>query len=124
MNYILAIKHRADELNEMGHKYLDPLPFMDNHVIIARLFDIARQIDASPGENPEWVDQAMDGHIPYAARPRNGSLYMALGTAIVAKDALLRNFLEVQEGREENLLTFRCVAEQEVVDKYSDFSDG
>jgi len=120
MHYFEAIKHRADELNLQGRQYLDRLPFMHNEAVCERLWEIAQAIDAAPGENPDWVDSAMDGWIPFSTLPRNGSLYFALGYAMVAQDARLRNLLEVAEGRETEELDLATLAEQEIVDRYSD----
>lgn len=119
MNYFSAIKKRADELNLMGEDYLDKLPFMNNEEICQRLWEIAWEIEKSDQENPEWVDMTLDGFIPYSSIPRNGSLYFSLGRAVVAQDALLRNLLEVAEGRETKELSFNFIAEKEVVESYS-----
>ena len=94
MNYFEAISHRADELNVEGQSYLDRLPFMDNEAVCERLYELAVEIDEQPGENPDWVDSTLDGHIPFGSVPRNGSLFFTMGFAVSANDARLRNLLE------------------------------
>jgi hypothetical protein len=118
--YFSAISKRADELNAIGQTYLDKLPFMSNDAICQRLWDIAWEIDAAGGENPDWVESTLDSHIPYGVIPRGGSLYFSLGFAAVANDACLRNLLEVAEGRETEKLDLATVAEKEVVESYCD----
>ena len=118
MCYISAIEKRCDELTALGQAYLDKLPFMDNIKIIERLYEIAFKINKSDEENPEWVDMAVDGHLWYSRPPRPGSMYKSLAYSVVAQDAKLRNLLEYAEGREDTLLDFPIMAEEEIVDAY------
>jgi hypothetical protein len=76
-------------------------------------------LGAEPGENPWWVNEVCDGHIPFSSIPSNRSLYFTLGWAITANDACLRNLLEIAEGRETMELTLSTLAEKEVVEQYS-----
>lgn len=117
MNYFAAISRRADELNQLGEKYLQKLPFMSNHKICKRLWAIAAKIDKSTETNPDWVDSTLDHSIPFASPPRNGSLYFSLGFAITAQDAKLRNLLEVAEGRDSEL-NLAVLAEKDIVESY------
>ena len=123
MDYFSAIKRRADELNEEGKKYLSNLPFMSNQDVLDKLWKIANEkydYDRwckSFDNCPWWVDAIFDGLAPYG-ECNNGSLYYMLGRAVVAEDALLRNLLEIAEGRESKELELCCVAEKEIVDKY------
>lgn len=118
MNYFDAISKRAAELDAIGQGYLDKLPFMSNGDVIKRLFEIAFEIDRSDQENPEWVDEAIDGFLPYSRVPKNGSIYFSLGWACTANDACLRNMLEVAEGRETDTLNLMTLAEKEIVESY------
>jgi hypothetical protein len=120
MNYFEAIRVRADELNERGQQYLDSLPFLSNQEVIPRLIDAAQKMRDKQGLDrcPDWVEWLLyDGVVPFSPR-RNGSLYYALGYAMVAADALLRHLLETVEGRTKTKLKLACLAEQDVVDRY------
>jgi len=118
MKYFAAISKRADELTVLGQEYLDALPFMSNEDVGQKIWDKAIEIDESDGENPEWVDEALDGFIPYYGVPRNGSIYFSLGFSPTAQDALLRNFMEHLLNQTEEL-KFPCLAEKDIVSSYT-----
>lgn len=123
MNYFQAIAARAEQLDELGRKYLDSLPFLPNDEVIQRIFVRAKQIFEEAEEDweavPDWVASTMDGWMPYATLPNNGSIYYSLGYSVVAHDAHLRNFLEIAEGRTDQRLDFPCLAEKEKVEEMS-----
>lgn len=121
MNYFETITDECNKLDELGQAYLDKLPFMDNDTVVQGIFKKAKEIFESHNENwetiPEWVANTMDGWMPYAGIPKTGSLFFSLGFSVVANDALLRNLLEVAEGREEKFLDFFNLVDKKVVDK-------
>jgi hypothetical protein len=118
MNYFAAISARCAELNEAGQRYLDQFDFIPNDEILQRIWDKAWEIDAQPGENPEWVDMTCDNCIPFGSVPNNGSIYYSLGWAETANDACLRNLLEIAEGRTTEELDLATLAEKEIVESY------
>lgn len=122
MKYFSAIVKRANELEELGKEYLSPLPFIPNEDVGDRIYNAVLKIwDKTEDKDslPDWIHTAYyDGYIPYGIECRNGSIYYSLGFSPTAKDAKLRNLLEIVEGREEKELDFSCVAEKEIVEKY------
>jgi len=117
MNYFKELARKANELEEKGNEYLKKLPFIDNETICERIHQIGLEIYKKNNEDfdkcPDWVSDCLDGAIPYGSVPKNRSLKISIGYSPVAQDALLRNFLEVLEGRESKLLDFKCIAEVE-----------
>ena len=124
MNYFKAITTRCEELDKLGQAYLDRFEFLPNDQVLDRIWAKAWELFEAAGKDfkkiPEWAASAVDGHIPYSAPPRNGSLYYLMGWSVVAQDAHLRNQLEIAEGRETKELDFPVLAEKEIVLKYSE----
>lgn len=114
MNYFEQLTKRCNQLNEKGNAYLDTLPFLPNDEVCDRIYKAAQRIFQEANEDwesiPDWVASAMDGWIPYAALPKNGSLHYSLGWAVASQDAHLRNLLERAEGRETKELNFPVLA--------------
>jgi hypothetical protein len=124
MGYFAAIVKRCSELDELGQNYLSRLEFLSRDAICERIWNKANTLFRAAGEDfdkvPDWVASTVDGYIPYSCMSRNGRLYYKLGYSVVAQDALLRNLLEIVEGRESIELDFPCVVEKQIVDKYCD----
>jgi hypothetical protein len=99
------LTRRVDSETKRAQAYLDALPFLPNDEVCERLCTKAWEIFEAHNEDfdavPWWVAQIADYHIPYGpSHTRNGSLAFAMGFSPVAKDARLRNLLEIAEGRE------------------------
>jgi hypothetical protein len=122
MNYFEAITHRCSELDTLGANYLNSFEFLPNDEVCQQIFKIAKSIFTKAGEDweavPEWVASTMDGWMPYASVPQNGSLYFSLGFSCVSQDAHLRNLLERAKGTETKELDFEVVADKKIVAKY------
>lgn len=121
MDYFKAISFRASQLDDLANAYLSKLPFLSNDQVLEKLWSKAKEIwkqngSDFNGKSPEWVENWMDGWIPYST-PQNGSLYFSLGWSVASQDAHLRNLLERAEGRETKELDFAILAEKEIVDK-------
>jgi hypothetical protein len=116
MNYFADLRKKREKLDRIAEAYLDTLPFLSNEKIMERIYRKASEIFEQSGRDwenvPEWVADTMDGWMPFASIPENGSLNFALGFSMIAQDARLRNMLEIAEGREpENcMLKFSTIA--------------
>ena len=117
MNIFQELVNKANELDRKGQEYLDKLPFIKSEDIAERIHQIGLEIYRKNNEDldkcPDWIMDLFDGCVPYYGVPRNGSLAFMMGYSPAAQDALLRNFLEVLEGRETELLDFKCIAKFE-----------
>lgn len=135
MNYFKALIKGAEELTERANEYLKDKPFISNDEVVKRIDKKVREVavesgileikpdgevwfneDVSWDELPWWAIEVLDGHIPYAATPNNGSLKFLLGFSPAALDANLRSLLEVAEGRASDLIELPTVAEVDIED--------
>lgn len=112
-DYLQQLMDGADELSAKGEAYLRNLPFLPNNEVAERIFKRAWEIFKASGEDfdavPDWVASSVDGTVPYASESRNGSLAYLMGYSPEARDARLRNLLEIAEGRETQELDFDFV---------------
>lgn len=125
-NYFESITEACDELDRQGNEYIDRFDFIPNDEICKRIWNAANKIFKDSGEEwnlvPEWVANTMDGWMPYANIPRNGSLFFSLGFSCVSQDAHLRNLLEIAEGRETKWLDFDCLVDKDELHKQLDLA--
>ncbi len=124
MNYFKAILKRCEEIDALAEKWLSKFDFIDSPTLCQSIYDKAWDIFEEANEDwdavPEWVAEVVDGHIPYAGIPENGSLFYSLGFSVISQDAHLRHFYETNVlGKSIVDLSFPVLAEEEIVMKYS-----
>jgi hypothetical protein len=114
--FFQILSDKCTELSDIAQKYLDTMPFITNEECSNRIWSWAcSQMDTDEngyfifnGKN-EFAEEIVDGGIPFAEPPRNGSLHYSLGWSITAQEANLRSLLEFLEGRQSEWVKFKCL---------------
>lgn len=120
MGFFSDLSKRCDQLSEVAQKYLDTLPFISSEECTKRIWNWAwEQVDKDDrgdvifNEKHDFAEQIIDGGVPYSEQPSNGSLHYSLGWSVTAQDANLRSLLEFVEGRQNEWIKFKCLADLE-----------
>lgn len=122
-SYFRELAAAADELTAKADAYMAGKEFIPNDQVIDRIWAACLKLFERHGGRysgggtllfdgldweslPWWAAQTLDGGMPYASIPRDGSLGFSLGFSPASQDAHLRNIMEIAEGRETEELNF------------------
>ncbi len=121
MNYFEALNKEVEKLDALSNSYMNGKTFIPSDEMAGRVYVRAEQLfDEAKGDwdkLPWWASEALDGWVPFTPVDRPGSLFRTLSLSVAARDARLRNLLEIAEGRETQELDFPVRVIQEVFDE-------
>lgn len=118
MGFFKSISDACEDLSQVAQGYLDTLPFIASEEVVQRVWNWAcNQMDKDErdhfifnGKNG-LAEDIVDTGVPFSMQPTNGSLHYSLGWSIVAQEANLRSLLEYVEGRQQEWIKFKCLAD-------------